>query len=369
MSILFVRSLRLAAMLAALVAAGFTQTRDPLPVPDIPGYRVLKADFHMHTVFSDGEVWPVTRVIEAWKDGFDVMAITDHDGYHPHKEDVGVDLRRPIAIAQQAARQAGLLLVPAVEITKGNLHCNALFVKDPNGFEDLDLTAALQRARTQNAYVFWNHPGWKGTAEWYPVIDAAHKDGLIQGIELVNGREMYPEAYPWVESKRLAILANSDTHRPIGIDYAPRTRPVTLLFAKSADLDGVREALDSRRSAAWVNEQVWGPEAELRALWEASVKPDHDGVEIAAGKGSAQIGLRNFSAIPFRVRVTGKPEWLGVRVVEVKNESVNAVFLTARKDAPAGAVGAIQVEITNLHIGPGRNLTATLPIRMAVTAP
>ncbi len=48
-------------LLLALVAAP-AQVRDPLPVPDIPGYKTLKADFHMHTVFSDGQVWPTMRL-------------------------------------------------------------------------------------------------------------------------------------------------------------------------------------------------------------------------------------------------------------------------------------------------------------------
>ena len=29
------------------------EVRDPLPVPDLPGYKTLKGDFHIHTVFSD----------------------------------------------------------------------------------------------------------------------------------------------------------------------------------------------------------------------------------------------------------------------------------------------------------------------------
>ncbi|MCX6616897.1 MAG: hypothetical protein NTZ98_12470, partial [Acidobacteria bacterium] len=62
----------LALFLCSLAAA--QQTRTPLPVPDIPGYKTLKADFHMHTIFSDGNVWPTVRVGEAWRDGLDVIA-------------------------------------------------------------------------------------------------------------------------------------------------------------------------------------------------------------------------------------------------------------------------------------------------------
>ena len=46
-------------------------------IPDVPGYHTLKCDFHIHTVFSDGLVWPSLRVLEAWQAGMAVMAITD----------------------------------------------------------------------------------------------------------------------------------------------------------------------------------------------------------------------------------------------------------------------------------------------------
>jgi hypothetical protein len=71
----------LVALLAAALAVA--QVRDPLPVPDLPGYQTLKCDFHMHTVFSDGQVWPPLRVMEAWRDGLDCIAITDHIDYQP----------------------------------------------------------------------------------------------------------------------------------------------------------------------------------------------------------------------------------------------------------------------------------------------
>ena len=38
---------------------------------EIPGYITLKCDFHTHTVFSDGEVWPAFRIREAMNDGLD----------------------------------------------------------------------------------------------------------------------------------------------------------------------------------------------------------------------------------------------------------------------------------------------------------
>jgi hypothetical protein len=83
----------------------------------------------MHTVYSDGDVWPTPRVQEAWKDGLDAIAITGHGDYHPKKGDVSEDISRPYEIARLAGRQLGTL----------------------------ELAAALRQARDQGAFVFWNH--------------------------------------------------------------------------------------------------------------------------------------------------------------------------------------------------------------------
>lgn len=70
------------------------QDRTVLRLPNVSGYNVIKADFHMHTVFSDGKVWPDFRVGEAWVNGLDAMAITDHIEYQRHKDDMPKNLNR-----------------------------------------------------------------------------------------------------------------------------------------------------------------------------------------------------------------------------------------------------------------------------------
>ena len=78
----------------------FAQNRTEINIPDIPGYLTLKCDFHMHTVFSDGDVWPTVRVQEAWVEGLDAIAITDHIEYQPHSQDVETDHNRAYEIAK-----------------------------------------------------------------------------------------------------------------------------------------------------------------------------------------------------------------------------------------------------------------------------
>ena len=43
--------------------------RNEINIPGFDGYQTLKCDFHIHTVLSDGSVWPTVRVQEAWREG------------------------------------------------------------------------------------------------------------------------------------------------------------------------------------------------------------------------------------------------------------------------------------------------------------
>ncbi|HEX2977494.1 MAG TPA: PHP domain-containing protein, partial [Bacteroidales bacterium] len=74
-----------------LVLLPATGQRTTINLPDIPGYVTLRCDFHIHTVFSDGSVWPTARVDEALRDGLDAIAITDHLEYTPKKDVLPVD--------------------------------------------------------------------------------------------------------------------------------------------------------------------------------------------------------------------------------------------------------------------------------------
>ena len=56
----------------------FSQEKGKIVISDLKGYVTLKCDFHIHTVFSDGTVWPTVRVDEAYREGLDAIAITDH---------------------------------------------------------------------------------------------------------------------------------------------------------------------------------------------------------------------------------------------------------------------------------------------------
>jgi 3',5'-nucleoside bisphosphate phosphatase len=357
-----------------------TSGRQALPVPDVPGFKTLKADFHLHTVFSDGTVWPTVHVQDAWRDGLDVIALTEHAEYTPHAADVKVDIGRSYVIAKPLADQLGVILVPGVEITKpdppaplvlpeGSAHFNALFITDPSVLNvPNDLMEALRRAKAQNAFVFWNHPRYRvSRAIWFPPIARAFDAGLFQGMELVNGPDFYDEAYPWIAERHLTILADSDAHDPVPPRTATAHRPITLLFAKTADLDGVREALDSRRTAAWQGDDVWGAEEYLHGLWTGSIVVETPTVTRKPGVAPF-IRLRNVSAIPMHVVVRGAPEWMIFSSpLTLDAESVTFVRPPLTTTAPTGEHHVeLTLEVSNLHTAPGQNLAVKLPLTVRI---
>ncbi len=94
-----------------LNAAAAADARYEIQFPDLPGYKTLRCDFHSHTVFSDGTVWPTVRIAEAWRQGLDVISITDHIEYQPHKDDVPTKHGRSHDLAAGSAQTMCIMLI------------------------------------------------------------------------------------------------------------------------------------------------------------------------------------------------------------------------------------------------------------------
>ncbi len=88
MNIKIISSLFYLFILTAAAQDHSHQSSRKLSFPDIPGYESIKADLHIHTVFSDGDVWPNIRVMEALRDDLDAISLTEHLEYQPHNEDI-----------------------------------------------------------------------------------------------------------------------------------------------------------------------------------------------------------------------------------------------------------------------------------------
>ena len=330
-------------LLVVLSSIGIASATTPnkIVIPDIEGYKTLKGDFHIHTVFSDASVWPTTRVQEAIWEGLDVIAITDHVDSRLQKQIKNglfdadkCDRNRSFTIAKNAAGKQ-LLVIHGGEISRGMPpgHWNCLFISDGNKictaaeqFDDDEFKAAqagLKEAHAQGGFTMWNHPNWEKQAPnetiWWKEHEKLYKAGYMQGIEVYNKFCGYsPEAHKWALERNITMFANSDCHTPFFymIDYLNgQHRPVTLVFAKERTEEAVRDALEHGRTAAYAEEMVYGREDMLRPLFEACVKVEN----VKFTDKQISFTLVNKSCIPIRLRkVAGSEKYYYVRNYELR---------------------------------------------------
>lgn len=360
--------LLLAFILLTGVRPGISQSRKIIDIPDIPGYLTLKGDFHMHTVFSDGTVWPTVRVEEAWLEGLDVIAISDHIEYRPHSKDVVSDHNRSYEIAEPLAEKLGVILVRAAEITRSMPpgHLNVLFIKNANLLERDDVFDALQEARDQGAFIFWNHPGWKAqqpdTTLWWEEHTRLLNQDLLHGIEVFNSKEYYPEAIDWATEKDLTLFGNTDVHSPIGMSYdLDKThRPMTLVFTNSKTLQGVRDALFNKRTAVYFENTLMGTATILEPLFFASLDIDDTPLGLTNGEASF-VEIENNSDVDYELELVQPSVGFDVpESIVLKAHRVTPVELTGNSEQVA-TMNQLKAyyKVKNMHVSSDENLVIT----------
>jgi len=309
------RSLINAALLAALTALttagtawghGKADGEAAIPgraieFPDTADRLTLAVDLHTHSVFSDGHVWPSIRVGEALRDGLDAMAITEHLEWQPHLADIPhPDRNRSFEEAVASLPDgADLILIAGSEITRLEPigHMNAVFINDANtlfqppaptvpydprayavGAGEWPPEQALEAARRQNAFVFWNHSWWQQPNQ-IAVMTDFHRDaiekGLLHGIEIANGDVYSPEAFQLALAHGLTPIGVSDIHELIDWEYQPYNgghRPVNLVFTTERSAAAIRAALFEGHTVVWYKNLLIGRERDLMPLLAASLK-------------------------------------------------------------------------------------------------
>ncbi len=283
--------------------------------PDVAPYLTLVTDLHIHTVFSDGKVWPEIRVLEAEKDGVDAIAMTEHLEYQPHKQDIPHPNRnRAYEIAKSAASTMDMLVISGSEVTRAMPagHSNAIFIKDSNKLLIDDVYEVFREANRQGAFVFWNHPALTnlqsdGMATFGDLHQRLVKEKLLHGIEVVNDLTYSEEALQIALDNNLTIMGTSDIHELIDWRYkVPEGghRPVTLVFVSEKSEQGLEEALRSGRTVAWFNDLLIGKAEHVRPLLAECLK-----VKSAAYLPKSQIAtvaIQNISSSSFTLRSTGQ---------------------------------------------------------------
>jgi 3',5'-nucleoside bisphosphate phosphatase len=356
-------------------------------IPDISGYHTLKCDFHMHTVFSDGLVWPTVRVQEAYLEGLDAITISDHDDYAPHRPDIPVNFPRPYEIALPAAKAASIILIPGIEISRSEPfgHHNAIFVSDFGAFDFWEKNAAapadtLKNHRTasnQGAFIFWNHPGWKQPDRrgvWTYAQDTINGNGWLGGIEVVNGGRYDPVAHQWCIEKKLTMMGNSDIHDLIIYRHNLSDgdhRPMTLVFASEHSQEGIKDALLAQRTAIWWEDTLIGNARYLKPIFETSMSLSANRVELSPGN-QVTVHLSNSSDIPMTLeRIPGESAVQKMinapQRLTIPAQRTVSMQLRCRKEQIASSQsGSLSYCVTNFLVAPEQGLEVTLPLEIVL---
>ena len=343
--------------------------------PDTNKYKTLAVDLHIHSVFSDGHVWPNIRVAEAQQDGLDAIAMTEHLEWQPHLADIPhPDRNRSYQEAAESAKGSDLIVLSGSEITRylPAGHINAIFINDANKLINVEGAAknstdtevfgkaaikwpaqeAVEAAHKQGAFMFWNHPNWSNReTSGITKINTFHAknaaEGKLHGIEVANTHWYAEAAFQTALDYDLALIGTSDVHDLIDWDYLPHEgghRPVTLVFAKEKTADSIKEALFARRTAVWFKNLLIGREKDLGPLLASSIKVKS--MKYQTDTVIAEIRIENTSDANFDARYTG-PYSLGLS--------------SDRFQLPAHSITVIEVK-------PGKRLeTLELPITLENT--
>lgn len=344
--------------------------RENIIIPDVNGYKVLKCDFHTHTVFSDGLVWPSLRNQEAWEEGIDALAITDHIEYTPHKEDVNVNHNRGYELIKKSADKSNIILVKGSEITRQTPpgHFNAIYIEDASDFIEDRATnehdrATVMKAADQNAFIFWNHPGWKpnieGSYEWIDFVDELYKNNALHGIEVINGFGIHLKALDWCVDKGLTVMGSTDIHNLVAHDYDMSKnyvhRTMTLVMAKERTAESIREALKAGRTVAWASNYLAGKEENVRALFDASVEllPSHYTEKKSNGNDVKHYEIKNNSDLYFELELK---EGSGTKSIVLYPRSTQLI------SAPA-TTSSLTYDIITTYVRSDQHLSVQLSLK------
>ena len=346
--------------------------RGKIDVPDLKGYVTLKCDFHMHSIFYDGTVWPTVRVDEAFREGLDAISLTEHLEGRRYPQEIekranlsfkGMSHSISYDIAEPYARERDIILIRGAEITRTMPpgHHNAIFISNADDLATPQYIDAFRAAKAQNAFIFWNHPGWVAqqpdTTLWFNEHTQLLQQGMLHGIEVVNG-PYYPEAHRWCLEKNLTMIGVSDAHAPIPPYIAGKHRTMTFVFARERTPEAIHEALKDRRTAIYHEEFIIGEEKYLKELFE-------NAVEWSMKKDSnvVNVTVKNNSDLTFCLKKTKHDE----RLVYFRNTSIEP-FIIAPKSTSSFTVrlldgiqgGDVNFIVENFLVEPNEGMRYTI---------
>ena len=359
--------------------------------PDIDGYKTLLTDFHQHTIFSDGSVWPTIRVEEAIKDGLDAISLTEHLEYQPYSKDIpNPDRNRAYNIAKSFAENKNksldrkLIVINGQEITRSMPpgHINAIFLNDANKLlHPKDSLKGILAANKQDAFVFWNHPAWPAQrSDGIAKLDEFHKylieKKLLHGIEVVNELYYSEEALKLALENDLTIMGTSDIHGLVDWLFKvpddnessnstlPGHRPVTIIFSKDKSEDGIKDALFEGRTAVFYNELLIGKEENLKPLVEKCLVINNiNDLELGYsedGKSTIKkVEIKNVSDAPFTLKNLNSFTFeTNSDIINIMPNSIHSISVKTKGEP----LNELKFEVLNGIIAPKKYLNISLQI-------
>ncbi|MCE5347377.1 MAG: Sb-PDE family phosphodiesterase [Bacteroidales bacterium] len=342
------------------------ESRQPLYLPEVEGYTLLKCDFHLHTVFSDGSVWPVTRVEEAFHEGLDAISITDHFEFRSiNDKDVNTsNLTREYEIAKATANELGVLLIPGLEVTREvpTGHFNMLFINDPsplvkyinkeNPRDPSNIEDILAAGKELGAFITWNHPGYQkpNGAEWTPIHESLYKKGLIMGIEIINSGMYIPLVHKWADEKGLTKMTGTDQHNGFYLRDGHH-RAMTIVFARERSAESIKKALLAGNTVGYAYNYMYGDRKFLEPVFQNSLKTRvlrNTDTDIA-------IEIRNTSGMPYEIELLGDDSYRPDRNNKITLYGNETIAVLMNKNGNTNE-SVFHVIVNNLQIKAGKPL-------------
>jgi predicted metal-dependent phosphoesterase TrpH len=251
---------RLWALLVVIgVVGGTALDRPPArPASYRGGYRILEADFHAHTRFSDGFLSPFDLVIQAQRRGLDALAVTEHNITFPGR------------MARWFSRAVGgPSILVGEEITTRRYHLHGIGLTSRVD-ASAPLPEVLAEIHRQGGVAIAAHP----IGRYQPAFEAEldHIDGAEVLHPIAFNRDD-GRSWRWTEMRdfyeralasghRLTAIGSSDYHAfsPLGVCR-------TLVFAKDDSAEAVLDALKAGRTVVYdLDGHAYGDPAMIAAL-------------------------------------------------------------------------------------------------------
>jgi predicted metal-dependent phosphoesterase TrpH len=225
-------------VLAAVAAGTLSDSPRPNPPLVLGGYRVLAADFHVHSFpLSWATLGPLDTVLEARFQGLDVIAMTGHN--HVWVGKAGKWFSR---------FTGGPRVLVGEEIVTPGYHLLAIGIKKRVSWNQ-SVADAIDEVHKQGGVAIAAHP----LAQFWPAYDARAMSKLDAAEVLhpiaYRRRQAYSELKQFYSRARLTAIGDSDFHGlgPMGLCR-------TWVFAREDSERSILEALRERRTVVFDRE-------------------------------------------------------------------------------------------------------------------